>query len=132
MSLAPRPVSPLAPRVVIVDADRRVQLSLADLLGLTGEVSVVGHAGDVRAALEEVERTHPDVVLVDPRLPDVEAGMALIAGMSRAWPSLRVVLTGWADTEGHAASPGPFTPYVSKGASPEEFVAAVVDACCPA
>src|SRR5687767_1298055 len=102
MSLTPRPVPPDAPRVVIVDADRRVQQSLSDLLGLTGQVSVVGHAGDVRAALEEVERVRPDVMLVDPRLPDIEAGVALIAGVSRAWPSLRIVLTGWSDTEGHA------------------------------
>ena len=74
MSVTLRPVSPLAPRVVIVDADRRVQQSLSDLLGLTGKIAVVGRAGDVRAALEEVERSEPDVVLIDPRLPDVEAG----------------------------------------------------------
>jgi DNA-binding NarL/FixJ family response regulator len=43
--------------VVIVDADRRVQQSLADLLGLGGEVSVVGRASDVRAALELVDET---------------------------------------------------------------------------
>ena len=132
MSLMPRPVPPDAPRVVIVDSDRRVQLSLSDLLGLTGQVSVVGHAGDVRAALEEVERVHPDVVLVDPRLPDIEAGIALIAGMSRAWPAMRIVLTGWGDTEGHAQLNGTPTCYVSKSGTPEDFVSAVVDACCPA
>jgi DNA-binding NarL/FixJ family response regulator len=128
MSLTPRPVPPDAPRVVIVDSDRRVQQSLSDLLSLTGKVSVVGRAGDVRAALEEVERVHPDVVLVDPRLPDVEAGIALIAGMTRAWPSLRIVLTGFSDTEGHSLPPES-TCYVSKGGSPEEFVSAIVEAC---
>lgn len=131
MSLTPRPVPPDAPRVVIVDSDRRVQQSLSDLLGLTGRVEVVGRAGDVRAALEEVERAHPDVILVDPRLPDVEAGIALIAGMSRAWPTVRVILTGWADTEGHAQLNGTPTAYVSKGGTPEEFVSAIVEACCP-
>lgn len=129
MSITPGPMAPSAPRVVIVDADRRVQQSLADLLGLTGQVAVVGRAGDVRAALEEVERVHPDVVLLDPRLPDIEAGTALITGMSRAWPSLRIVLTGWSDAEGHVQLPGPRPSYVSKGASPEEFVTAVVEAC---
>ena len=131
MSVTPLPVAPSAPRVLIVDADRRVQQSLADLLGLTGRVAVVGRAGDVRAALEEVERANPDVVLVDPRLPDVEAGIALIAGMARAWPSLRIVLTGWGDTEGHAQLSDARLRFVSKGGSPEEFVAAIVDACCP-
>ena len=98
MQAIPRPDLPSAPRVVIVDADRRVLQSLSDLLGVSGEVDVVGRATDVRAALEEIEREHPDVVLVDPRLPDVDAGMALIGGMSRAWPSIRVVVTGWGVT----------------------------------
>lgn len=129
MSVTPRPVSPDAPRVLIVDADRRVQQSLADLLGLTGRVAVVGRASDVRAALEEVDRTRPDVVLVDPRLPDVEAGTALVTGISRAWPSLRIVLTGWSDTDGRADLAGAVTSYVSKGGSPEDFVAAIVTAC---
>jgi DNA-binding NarL/FixJ family response regulator len=117
--------------VVIVDADRRVQQSLSDLLVLTGQVSVVGRAGDVRAALEEVEKSAPDVVLLDPRLPDVEAGVALLTGLGRAWPSMKVVLTGWADVEGHAAIDGSHSCYVSKGATPEDFVAAILDACWP-
>ena len=121
-----------APRVVVVDADRRVQQSLADLLTLTGRVEVVARAGDVRSALEAVEATNPDAVLVDPRLPDVEAGTALISGLSRARPDIRVVMTGWADTEGHADNRlGNLVPrYVSKGEAPEAFVEALVAACC--
>ena len=132
MQLGQRLDSPSAPRVVIVDADRRVMQSLADLLGVTGEVAVVGGAADVRAALELVEQARPDVVLVDPRLPDVEAGVALIAGLARAWPSMRIVMTGWNDTEGHAFLGARSATYVSKSASPEEFAAAIVDACGPA
>lgn len=131
MVASPLPVLPASPRVVIVDADRRIQQSLADLLGVTGEVRVVGRAGDVRAALELVEREHPDVVLVDPRLPDIEAGLALINGMARAWPSLRIVLTGWSDTVGHADA-GTQRAFVSKSSAPEQFAAAIVNACCPA
>jgi DNA-binding NarL/FixJ family response regulator len=117
-----------APRVVIVDGDRRVQQSLADLLAVSGEVEVVGRAGDVRAALELVERTTPDVVLIDPRLPDAEAGLALIGGLARAWPRMRIVLTGWTDPDGRTLVNG--SPrYVSKGSSPEEFAAAIA-ACC--
>lgn len=132
MPLLARPVLPSSPKVVIVDADRRVQASLADLLGVTGEVQVVGRAGDVRAALELVEQERPDVVLVDPRLPDLEAGVALIAGMARAWPSLRIVLTGWNDTAGHGQLAATETAYVSKNATPEEFREAIVLACSAA
>lgn len=129
MPLSPRSVSPSPPRVVIVDADRRVQQSLSDLLGVTGEVEVVGRAGDVRSALQEVERLQPDAVLVDPRLPDVEAGQALIGGMARAWPSMRIVLTGWSGPEGHDGPGESRRRHVSKGSSPEAFVTAIVDAC---
>lgn len=128
----PRPASSASPTptVVIVDADRRVQASLADLLGVSGDVRVVGTAGDVRAALECVGREQPDAVLVDPRLPDVEAGMALVGGLRRAWPGVRVVLTGWGDVTGHGIGPAEDLPYVSKSTSPEGFAGAIVDACC--
>ncbi|HEX2883784.1 MAG TPA: response regulator [Candidatus Limnocylindria bacterium] len=122
---------PETPRVVIVDADRRVQASLADLLSVTNDVEVVGRAGDVRTALELIEKERPDAVLVDPRLPDIEAGIALVSGVSRAWPQMRIVLTGWTDTDGHLMMADRHTRYVSKAATPEEFVSAIVDACCP-
>ena len=131
MPLSPRSSVPAPPRVVIVDADRRVQSSIADLLGVTHQVEVVGRAGDVRNALELVDRERPDAVLVDPRLPDIEAGIALIAGMARAWPAMRIVLTGWSDTDGHAKLVDADTRYVSKDGSPEQFITAIVDACCP-
>lgn len=131
--MSPRPsASTPLPRVVIVDADRRVQASLADLLVVSGALEVVGRAGDVRSALELVEQERPDAVLVDPRLPDVEAGVALIGGLRRARPDLRVVLTGWTDTSAGTAGPLDGTRYVSKSATPEAFAAAIVDACCPA
>jgi DNA-binding NarL/FixJ family response regulator len=130
MQASARPELPSVPRVVIVDSDRRVLQSLGDLLGVSGEVDVVGRASDVRSALEEVERLHPDAVLVDPRLPDVDAGMALIGGMSRAWPSLRIVMTGWTNPAA-ATQPGRNgTRYVSKSSSPEAFAKAIADACC--
>ena len=132
MSLGHR-VLPSPPRVVIVDADRRVMQSLADLLAVCGDLSVVGGAGDVRGALETVEETHPDVVLIDPRLPDIDAGIALVTGLTRARPGLRIVLTGWSDngdTVGHGGGIDT-TSYVSKSASPEEFATAIVEACCP-
>ena len=132
MLLSPRSAPSSPPRVVIVDADRRVQQSLSDLLGVTGEVEVVGRAGDVRAALEEVQRLRPDVVLVDPRLPDIEAGQALIGGMARAWPSMRIVMTGWSGPEAQNGIGDTARRYISKGSSPEAFVTAIVDACCTA
>ena len=113
------------PRVAVVDADRRVQQSIADVLRVAG-VEVIGTAGDVRAALELVEQKHPTVMLVDPRLPDIDAGRALLSGISLGWPSVRLVLMGWTDERDGVAVD---TTFISKGALPEEFVAATLKAC---
>ena len=130
--MTPTPPSALtvSPRVVIVDEDRRVQQSLADLLRLTGRVNVIGHASDVRTALEIVERENPDVLIVDPHLPDLEAGAALVSSLERARPSLRIVLAGWSVTPEQPELLSSACSYVSKHGSPEDFISAVVDACC--
>ena len=124
------PLAPAdSPRVVIVDDDRRVQQSLAELLRLTGRVEVVGRASGVRNALELVEREDPDVMIVDPRLPDLEAGAALVSSLRRSRPGLRIVLAGWSVTPEQPELLSTACSYVSKNGTPEEFIAAVVDAC---
>ena len=113
------------PRVAVIDADRRVQQSIADVLRVAG-VEVIGTAGDVRAALELVASARPTVILVDPRLPDIDAGRALLSGLALGWPGLRLVLMGWTDDrDGIMAD----LDFVSKTAAPEEFVAAAMAAC---
>lgn len=116
----------VATRVAIVDADRRVQQSVAEVLRVAG-LNVVGTAGDVRAALELMDELEPTVLVVDPRLPDVEAGGSLLSGVSRGWPATRVVVMGWSG-DGEAELPGAHA-FVSKSAEPEEFVAATIAAC---
>jgi DNA-binding NarL/FixJ family response regulator len=120
----------IGPRVLIVDADRRIQQSLADVLRVTGKVRVIGSAGDVRDALERVADLQPDVVILDPRLPDLQAGTALLTSINLGWPAIRVVLTGWDDDGGgELARAAGVCAYVGKSAPPEEFVSAVVTAC---
>jgi chemotaxis response regulator CheB len=115
-----------APRVAVVDADRRVQQSLAEVLRVAG-VDVVGTAGDVRTALEMVSARSPDVLLVDPRLPDLDAGSALLSSVSLGWPSIRIVVMGWSDS-GESRLPDGIS-YVSKSAATEDFVTAALAAC---
>ena len=112
-------------RVAVIDADRRVQQSIAEVLRVAG-VEVIGTAGDVRSAMELVESGHPSVMLVDPRLPDIDAGRALLSGIALGWPGVRVVLMGWTDEPDGMPADAAF---VSKTAQPEEFVAATVAAC---
>jgi DNA-binding NarL/FixJ family response regulator len=124
-----QPIDPRAPRVVIVDSDRRVQASLAELLRVDGHLSVAGQAGDVRSALELIDHERPDAVILDPRLPDVAAGAALVSSLQRGWPQIRVIMTGWYLSNELPELARSAAACVSKSATPEEFVAAVV-ACC--
>jgi DNA-binding NarL/FixJ family response regulator len=113
------------PRVAVIDADGRVQQSIAEVLRVAG-VEVIGTAGDVRSALELVASARPTVLLVDPRLPDIDAGRALLSGIRLGWPSVRLVLMGWTDEREGVPTDAAF---VSKSALPEEFVAATLKAC---
>jgi len=115
------------PRIAVVDADRRVRTSLADVLSVAG-AEVVGMAGDVRSALALAESAGPDAVLVDPRLPDLEAGLALVSSLRIGWPDLRVVLMGWAD-DGESRLHDAGVSFVPKSAGAEESLAAALDAC---
>jgi DNA-binding NarL/FixJ family response regulator len=84
--------SPDPIRVVIVDADDLVCQTVAALLGIGGRIEVVGIAGAPARAIDIVRATQPDVVLVDPRLPDLPSGLAFIRELHAATPTARVLV----------------------------------------
>lgn len=56
-------------KVLIVDDEPLARERLAALLRDCGNVEIAGEAGDGRTALEAAARAHPDVVLLDIRMP---------------------------------------------------------------
>src|SRR4029079_14817078 len=65
-------------RVVLVDADERVRESLAGLLCIGDQLCVVGSAGQTGPAIDLVLATEPDIVVVDPRFPEPDAGLSFL------------------------------------------------------
>ena len=59
-------------RLVIVDDQSLIRTSLTSLLGTVDDLAVVGSASDGREAVAVVERTRPDVVLMDIQMPGVD------------------------------------------------------------
>lgn len=59
-------------RVVVADDQRLVREGFAAILGSEPDLDVVAVAGDGAEALEAVSRTHPDVVVMDIRMPGVD------------------------------------------------------------
>jgi DNA-binding NarL/FixJ family response regulator len=92
----PAPTPPL--RVVVVDADDRVRESLSRLLCIGDKLCVVGTAGAPESGLEVVRATEPDIVVVDPRLPEVEGGLAFIQEVREIAPAAKVLVMSATDT----------------------------------
>jgi DNA-binding NarL/FixJ family response regulator len=86
-------------KVVVADDQTAVREGLALMLSLLDDVEVVGEAADGDAALELVARHHPDVVLMDLRMPRRD-GVEATRLIRAEHPDTRVVvLTTFADDE---------------------------------
>lgn len=119
-------------RVVLVDADDRVRESLAGILATTGRLEVLGTAGDVRAGLALVAASRPDVVVLDPRLPDIDAAVAFMAAVRATQPGVCIVAMSWSDPMEQTALAAGADAFVRKTYRSSELIAAIVaasDAC---
>ncbi|WP_093801009.1 response regulator transcription factor [Streptomyces sp. Wb2n-11] len=59
-------------RVIIVDDQAMVRAGFAALLSAQSDIDVVGEAPDGRQGIEVSRSTHPDVVLMDVRMPETD------------------------------------------------------------
>lgn len=85
--------------VLLVDDQRLMRDGLRTLLELEEDMRVVGEAGDGAAAVEAFEKTNPDVVLMDIRMPGVD-GVEATREIRTRWPEARVIiLTTFDDDE---------------------------------
>jgi DNA-binding NarL/FixJ family response regulator len=123
--VTPTDPTPSPRRVLIVDADRRVRQSLACILELADDADVVGHCAGVAEAMSMVESTQPDVVAIDPRLPDVADGLALVSGIRSSLPGVRIVVMSCDPLEQPALRHGA-DGFAAKDGAPSEFVAALL------
>lgn len=86
-------------RVLIADDHVVLREGLRALLGMYGDVDVVGEAGDGLEALDKIMELQPDVVLMDiamPRLGGLEAALEL---RQRRLPTKVLVLTQYDNKE---------------------------------
>ena len=85
--------------ILLVDDHEVVRLGLKALLEHHDKFEVIAEAATAREAVELVEKMHPDVVLMDIRLPG-PSGIEACEEITRRWPDVRVVmLTSYAEDE---------------------------------
>ena len=86
------PGTPAHLRVVVIDADERVRESLVGLMCIGDRLEVVGDAGQPGPALDIVLATDPDIVVIDPRLPEMDGGLSFIEPVRAAAPRVRILV----------------------------------------
>jgi DNA-binding NarL/FixJ family response regulator len=86
-------------KVLLVDDQTLIRQGIRLLLEIEPDIQVVGQAGNGRAAIEQVEALHPDVVLMDVRMPEMD-GVAATRELSAHHPEVKVIiLTTFEDDE---------------------------------
>ncbi|MFE2720889.1 response regulator [Kitasatospora sp. NPDC059327] len=117
-------------RVIIVDDQAMVRAGFAALLGVQSDIDVVGDAADGAQALEVCGRTHPDVVLMDVRMPvmdGLEAARRLldpaVPGAHR--PKVLMLTTFDVDDYVYEALRAGASGFLLKDAPPADLIAAV-------
>ena len=78
-------------KVLIVDDIAETRDHLTKLLGFESDIEVVGAADSGRQALEMAGRLHPDVVLMDINMPDMD-GIAATEQLAAEVPTAAVVM----------------------------------------
>ncbi len=112
-------------RLLVVDADDRTRESIVGLLRTRHRFDVVASAGHAGAAIALIREHRPDVVIVDPRLPELPDGIALIRRLRTIAPAARILTLGWSpelDADARAAGADGF---LRKTFKPAELTAAV-------
>jgi DNA-binding NarL/FixJ family response regulator len=87
-----------AVRVLVVDDQRLMRDGIASLLSIQDGIEVVGTAASGQEALERALAVHPDVILMDVRMPVMD-GVAATAQVRRQLPSCQVLMLTTFDDE---------------------------------
>jgi DNA-binding NarL/FixJ family response regulator len=121
-----RNVEPCRKRVLIVDDHPIVRQGLGQMLRQEPELDVCGEAEDVLTAIEALEATHPDLVIVDVSLKG-GSGIALVKRIRTGHAKLPILVLSMHDEALYAerALRSGANGYIMKQESPEKVLAAI-------
>ncbi|MGQ4429364.1 MULTISPECIES: response regulator [unclassified Streptomyces] len=113
-------------RLLLVDDDPLVRAGLSFMLGGAADIEIVGEAADGSEVEELVDRVHPDVVLMDIRMPSMDGLTATERLRARGdAPQIVVLTTFHADEQVLRALRAGAAGFVLKDTPPAEILDAV-------
>lgn len=113
-------------RVVLIDDEPLVRAGLAAIIDSDIGLEVVGEAGDGADAIDLVQRTQPDIVIMDVRMPQLNGLEATRLLVARQDPPRVLILTTFdSDDYVFEALRAGADGFVLKRAQPEELIRAV-------
>ncbi len=112
--------------VVIADDDHLMRAGLSELLTADPDITITGTASDGHQAVDLVERLHPDVVVMDVRMPGLDGIEATRRIAASASPTRILILTTFErDDYVFDALRAGASAFLLKRARPEDLIAAV-------
>lgn len=113
-------------RVLVVDDDHLMCAGLIELLGADTTIEIVGHADSGTRAVELARLLHPDVILMDVRMPNGD-GITATRTIVAEQPATRVLILTTFDQDDYLfdALAAGASGFLLKRARPEELIAAV-------
>jgi len=113
-------------KVLVVDDHAVVRRGLVQILAEAPDMTAAGEASTAREALQAVERSDFDVVVLDISLPDID-GLDVLKQLRSLKPELRVLVLSIHPEKQYAlrALKAGAAGYLTKESAPEELVAAI-------
>ncbi|MFK7692402.1 response regulator [Paenibacillus sp. HJGM_3] len=113
-------------RILLVDDHQIVLKGLAFYLGTQADFELVGEAHNGREAIEQVEKLHPDLVLMDLNMPEMD-GIEASSIIAERFPDVKVlVLTSFSEPRHiYGALRTGVIGYMLKDAEPEQLALAI-------
>jgi len=118
----------MAIRLLVCDDHEVIRKGLAALLAGTN-IEIVGEAATGKEALEQAEKTKPDVILLDIRMPD-DDGLVTLDKLRSKVPASRVVMLSTYDNPTYIARAVALgaSDYVLKGSARDDIIATITAA----
>lgn len=113
-------------KVLIADDQELIRESLKIVLSAYPEIEVVGAVGDGTEVLEQVPKHHPDVVLMDIRMPKLD-GVLCTKQIKETYPDIKVIILTTFDDDDFIFSALKYgaSGYLLKGTSMDELREAI-------